>query len=335
MNGSNSGTPRMLLVGVPFLLAAVIVALLGCAPATGDLGTVATPPAESGSAIDTPTAEPTPAVSEPPAFEPGTSGPSKAPSPASSPAPSPVGTTTVRAYFFLGSFTDNAGLAPVLREVPKTGGIGAAAMAALLKGPNARELSGRPAMYTSVPAGTRFLGLRIENAIATVDLSREFEAGGGMQSVRGRLAQVVYTLTQFPTVHDVRFELDGEPATTFGGVSLDRAFDRADFADALPAIFVDRPAWGGVLGNPGRVTGLANVFEATFRVAVLDGAGRVLTDQRAMALCGTGCWGTFDVTVSYSVPTAGWGTLRVYDLSAKDGSRENVTDYRVWLMPHN
>ena len=30
---------------------------------------------------------------------------------------------------------------------------------------------------------------------------------------------------------------------------------------------------------------------------------------------------------------AQWGTLRVYDLSAKDGTPENVTEYPVWLTP--
>ena len=52
-----------------------------------------------------------------------------------------------------------------------------------------------------------------------------------------------------------------------------------------------------------------------------------------MASCGTGCWGTFDVTLPYSNGHTQWGTLRVYDLSAKDGSPENVRDYPVWLIP--
>ena len=39
-----------------------------------------------------------------------------------------------------------------------------------------------------------------------------------------------------------------------------------------------------------------------------------------MASCGTGCWGTFDVTIPYAVGQPGWGTLQVYEPSAKDGS---------------
>jgi hypothetical protein len=33
------------------------------------------------------------------------------------------------------------------------------------------------------------------------------------------------------------------------------------------------------------------------------------------------------------VSTAGWGTLQVYELSAKDGSVVNLTEYPVWLTP--
>src|SRR6185369_17177049 len=275
---------------VPALAALLLVA--ACSPAGGDLGGVATPPPTTAPSLDVPSSEPTP----------GPTGAPGSPEPTGlSPSGPPSAGTIVRAYFFLGSFTTTSGLVPVLREVPETTAVGAAAMAALLAGPNGAELSASPAMYTTVPDGSRFLGLRIENGIATVNLSREFESGGGSASVLGRLAQVVYTLTQFPTVQGVQFELDGTPITVFSGegVVLDKPLTRADYTDQLPPIWVDRPAWGGVLGNPARVTGLANVFEASFRVAILDGSGRTLTDERVMASCGTGCWGTFDVTLPY------------------------------------
>ncbi|MEZ0240823.1 MAG: Gmad2 immunoglobulin-like domain-containing protein [Chloroflexota bacterium] len=305
---------------------AALFLFAACSPAGGDLGGVATPPPTSEPSLQVPSSEPTPG----PSRAPGSPEPSGLP-----PSGPPTSGTIVRAYFFLGSFTTTAGLAPVLREVPETVAVGAAAMNALLAGPNEAELSASPAMYTAVPNGSRFLGLRIEGGIAIVNLSREFESGGGSASVLGRLAQVVYTLTQFPTVEGVQFELDGTPITVFSGegVMLDKPLTRADYTDQLPPIWVDRPAWGGVLGNPARVTGLANVFEAAFQVAILDGSGKTLTDEHVMASCGTGCWGTFDVTLPYANGTAQWGTLRVYDFSARDGSPENVRDYPVWLIP--
>lgn len=318
---------------VPILLAALLIA--ACGPATGDLGGVATPPLSEEPSLEIPSEEPTPGTSATPGTSPGST---PAVTPGSTPGVEPTPsneTTTVRVYFFLGSFTDNAGLVPVLREIPKTPAVGSAAMAELLKGPNDDEMGARPAMYTAIPEGTRFLGLSINDGVATVDLSREFESGGGSASVIGRLAQVVYTLTQFPTVKGVKFELDGEPVRAFSGegVILDQAVDRDDYLDQLPVIFVDRPAWGGVLANPTRISGLANAFEATFHVRIADGEGRVLARKKVTATCGTGCWGTFDERIPYTVARAGWGTLQVYELSAKDGSEVSLTTYPVWLTP--
>jgi hypothetical protein len=238
----------------------------------------------------------------------------------------------VRAYFHLAGGLGSAGLVPVLREVPATQAVATAAMTSLLAGPSEQE---RDVMSSTVPAGTRLLGLSIAGGVATVDLSSEFESGGGSASVIGRLAQVVYTLTQFPTVTSVSFRVEGRAVTVFSGegVVLNGPVGRADYDDFLPAIFVDRPAYGAALGNPGRVTGSANVFEATLQISLLDRAGRTLAQRFTTATCGTGCRGTFDVTLDYAVNEAQWGTLRSWEASAKDGSAVNVRDYAVWLTP--
>jgi hypothetical protein len=115
--------------------------------------------------------------------------------------------------------------------------------------------------------------------------------------------------------------------------SIAASVHASPIVDQLPAIFVDRPASGGAIGNPARVAGSADVFEATFRVTLLDGRGRTLVDQQVMATCGSGCRGTFDVMLRYDVPEAQWGTLRAWDGSARDGTPENVREYPVWLTP--
>jgi germination protein M len=242
-------------------------------------------------------------------------------------------TIVLRAYFLL---RDRAGgdpkLVPVLRRVAFTTGTAAAAVRQLVAGPSAAEASASPRIITVIPGATTLLGVRISAGMATVNLSRAFGSRGTTMSMRGRLAQVVYTLTQFPTISRVSFEIEGTHLTTFSGVNLSSPVTRATFRDAfLPDIFVDRPAWGATIGNPGRVTGLANVFEATFRIRVLDGRRRILLDRQVMATCGTGCWGTFDITLRYTTGTAQWGSLRVYNLSAKDGHVESVREYPVWL----
>jgi hypothetical protein len=52
-----------------------------------------------------------------------------------------------------------------------------------------------------------------------------------------------------------------------------------------------------------------------------------------MASCGTGCRGSFDVTVPYTVDQAQTGTLRVWDGSMKDGRPIDVREYPVGLAP--
>jgi hypothetical protein len=239
----------------------------------------------------------------------------------------------VRAYFVFDGEPGVQGLVPTLSEVPKSVAVGTAAMNALLGGiPSGDRYA---PISSAIPSGTHLLGLTIKNGVATVDLSTEFDAGGGTTSMQFRLAQVVYTLTQFSTVKSVVFQVEGQTVTVFSGegIVLDGPVGRADFTDQLPSMFVDRPAFGAALGNPGRITGSANVFEATFRVAILDGAGKELADEMVMATCGTGCWGTFRAEIGYDLAKAQYGTLRVFEPSAKDGSPINVTEYRVWLTP--
>ncbi len=324
-------------------LLAVLSLAAGCSPSSGPLGTPSTPAPTGNASVAPPSGDATPGAPEAsgpavtpsaaPATAPATASAATSPavSPAAAPAASPTpdlsGTTIVRAYFVLGSAAGHSGLAPVLREIPATVGVAVAAMRQLLAGPDAREQSASPAMSTAVPAATRLLSLSIRNGVATVDVSGEFAVGYDAAAPDARYAQVVYTLTQFPTVSSVAFELDGQPA---GAAAITRAALRDAF---LPTIFVDHPAWGAAAGNPVTVSGVANVFEAQFRIQVKDASGRILVDQAAQAGCGTGCWGQFSTALAYTVASAQWGTLRVYDLSMKDGSAVDVTEYPVWLTP--
>jgi spore germination protein GerM len=108
------------------------------------------------------------------------------------------------------------------------------AMRALIEGPTPTEQDTE--LSTAIPDDTLLLGLTIEDGLATIDLSREFEVGGGSFNILSRLAQVVYTLTQFPTVDEVLFHIDGEPVEVFSGegVVLEDPVDRSDYATILP-----------------------------------------------------------------------------------------------------
>lgn len=319
----------------PSLYLVLGLVLTACAT-SGGLGPVPSTPATAVPSAESNAPDVTPAPSIAPSASASASasaGASVSLPPASAgPTPSastPAATMIVRAYYDLAK--DPGGLVPTLRVVPKTTGVARAAMEALLDADSVHRTS--PQIETRIPEGTTLLGVAVKDGIATVDLSREFGTGSG--DFRTRLGQVVYTLTQFSTVHAVAFQVEGQTLTSFGpeGIVIDAPLDRHDLESTLPSIFVDRPAFGAAAASPVRVRGNANVFEATFRIAILDGAGRQLVDQQAMATCGTGCRGTFDVTVRYQVAKAQWGTLRVYFGSAVDGSPQDIRDYPVWLTP--
>ncbi|MDQ3548110.1 MAG: GerMN domain-containing protein, partial [Chloroflexota bacterium] len=217
-------------------------------------------------------------------------------------------------------------IATVHRTVPKTQQVAAAAMAELLAGPTSEDAA--VGMMTAIPEGTQYIGTTIDERVATVDLSGVFESGGGSASMLARLGQVVYTLTQFPTIDFVTFELDGEPVTVFGGegVTFDRPVGRKDFEDLTPIIFVASPAVNDTVSSPLRVNGTANTFEAAFMLQILDAEGTILVEQPMMATSGTGTRGTFDTSIDFNAQPGSQITLRVFELSARDGSEVNVVE---------
>jgi germination protein M len=202
---------------------------------------------------------------------------------------------------------------PVMRSEPKTAAVGGAAIDALLAGPSAVERA--HGIGTLVPDGTTKLGLNVAGGTATVDLTSEYQSGGGSLSMTMRLAQVVYTLTQFPTVQRVALRLDGQPVTVFSGegIVLDRPQTRHDYEDLLPVIAVADPGFDQEVASPVRVSGLANVFEANVSVELLDQDGKVISHDFTTATCGTGCWGSFSIALAYHVDKRQAGTIVVHD----------------------
>ena len=196
----------------------------------------------------------------------------------------------------------------VTRTQSATPRVGTAAMEALLEGPSPGERSAGVA--TQIPDGTQLLGLIVDKRIATVDLTSEYESGGGTASMTMRLAQVVCTLDQFPTVKGVLFQLDGRPVE---GIVIDHPLRCRDYRDLLPVILVTSPAIGQAVSNPVTVSGSANVFEANVTVDIVDSSGRVVGNAFTTATCGSGCRGTFSVTVSYEVRAAQRGEIVVHD----------------------
>jgi germination protein M len=239
---------------------------------------------------------------------------------AASPTPSttPIGSVRVNVYFIRHVGTHEY-IVCARRYAPATVAMGKLAITALLAGPDASEK--KAGFVSLVPAGTKLRSLKIAGGIATVDLNAAYESGGGTLSMTGRLAQVVYTLTQFPTVKGVAFKVNGTKVAVFGGegIEIGTPQKRSDYEELTAPIFIDGPALGDAVSSPVRIFGTANVFEAQFTAQVLDAKGKVLVQKKVKATSGTGTRGTFSVLLSFTT-SATSGKIVVFDNSAKDGS---------------
>jgi len=209
-----------------------------------------------------------------------------------------------------------------------------AAVRALLAGP-VGAIEGDLGFTSAIPAGTVLHSVSVDGSVATVDLSQQFASGGGSLSMQARVAQVVFTVTQFAGIDHVRFRIDGTPVSTIGGegVTVDNV-DRAAFANVTPLILVESPTPGETVRSPLHVRGMSNTFEATVNYTLTDPnypnvcsacAEGVLAEGYTTATAGTATWGTFDFDIPFDVERAGPVLLNVYEVSAKDGTRVHQT----------
>lgn len=210
------------------------------------------------------------------------------------------------------------------------------AVKALLSGPSS-EISGVVAGVSSaIPPGSELLGATLDVPARTVslDFNSVFASGGGTFSMGARLAQVVYTATAVDGIDDVLFLIDGSPVDVFSseGIVLDGPQNRDGYRDIVPPILVEAPPAGAVVSSPASITGVANVFEAAFMYAIEDASGNRIAEAPAMASCGTGCWGDFDISQPYSLSEAQPGTIVLWVNSARDGLPENIVRIPVTLQ---
>ena len=296
------------------MIAGVSLLAVGCGtPSSGSLGPAPTATAGASSSASPPGSGTASAAASPSGQRPTAT-------------PAPAREIGVQAWF-----SRNGKLFVTQRTVPATTGVGRASLDRLMTGPSAAENAA--GLRTQIPVGTTLRGLRISAGIATADLSSSFESAASPSAMPLRIAQVVYTLTQFPTVTGVRFAIDGQGKTVVGGVPVQSPQTRAMYGGYLPAITVQSPVIGAQVGNPVVVSGTADVFEATVIVRILDSAGHEIARTFTTATCGTGCRGDYSVTISYSVPRTQPGTIVVFESSAKDGQPVNVQQIPVTLAP--
>ena len=127
-----------------------------------------------------------------------------------------------------------------------------------------------------------------------------------------QVAEIVFTLTQFPTVQ--RVDVAGQTSLT-----------RDSVASFVPPILIDTPAAGATMTPTVRVTGTASVFEATLVVQLVQD-GKVVEKQTVTATEGAPGRGTFQTTLH---GTPGDATVQAFAPSAEDGSPQHQVDVPV------
>ncbi|MEU0548560.1 Gmad2 immunoglobulin-like domain-containing protein [Micromonospora sp. NPDC005979] len=291
--------------GGAMLVAALVLA--GCGtPRSGVLGAAPT--------VSPPTVAPTAsrASNAPaPASEPGTPPPTSA-TPPRPPTPAVTGTRRPDPVTIELWYVRSGRLVPTRRTRPATVATSRLALTELSAGPTPAEAA--TGMVTLLPSTVEVT--RIADGVAT--LGPVPLADDPPDRRRLREAQVVWTLTQFPTVRRVRFP---------GGAPV----GRADYPGLLAPIVVTGPSVGERVTAPLTVSGTADVFEATVSVRVLDDAGRQVAAAFGTASCGSGCRGDYRVVVNWRTTRQQHGTIEVYEVSARDGTRINTVAVPVLL----
>jgi hypothetical protein len=183
-----------------------------------------------------------------------------------------------------------------------------------------------PGLQTAIPDDVIVQSTRVEGEMLVADMNEAFLVGaGGTLADFTMLNQLVYTLTYGNEDGDVLFTVDGEPVSAFGGSGLDltQPLDRGTYLDLeqlqLHVINLTSPILRQDDGSY-LVEGIANTFEATVTLAVLDGVGEVIDEQFVNTSCGTGCFGDFSTSIDASLIVPGESSIRVFTFSAEDGS---------------
>ena len=160
---------------------------------------------------------------------------------------------------------------------PSVKHVSLATLQSLIKGPNKVEASA--GFGTEIPAGTLLEKVAVSGNTATIDLNSNFFEQANNQEIVDRVAQVVYTVTQFGSVTMVVFHLGGNQVQSFGNLKLNKPIGRTQVASALPLMLVESPAFGDSVSFSNSIS-----FEAisntggTYSIQMFDRTGKQIMD---------------------------------------------------------
>jgi spore germination protein GerM len=132
-----------------------------------------------------------------------------------------AGPTDVVAVFFSKYQGSKAIVEPVKRSIPESSQTDPLpfAIQELLKGPTKEEKE--QGFYTEIPEGTQLLGIHDQQNKVVINLSKQFETGGGSNSMTQRLEELKKTTYATDNQHQLEVFVEGKPLETLGGEGLE------------------------------------------------------------------------------------------------------------------
>ena len=222
-------------------------------------------------------------------------------------------------------FVRDGKLSVAHRSVPLSLTPAADSLRRLLAGPTASER--RSGLTTSIPSGSAVRWVRRGGNVANVNLSPGFAPGGALV-LGAQLAQVVFTLTRFPTLKLVRFFIEGKE-TQVAGSSPSRRFHvlgRHAFASYLPVVFLESPGANQQVRSPLLIEGSA---AGTILATVVGSDGKLLAQKLLISRAATRT--RFRVKLGFRLSVEEKGRLIVFKLDG--GNTITQIELPLTLVP--
>jgi hypothetical protein len=217
---------------------------------------------------------------------------------------------------------------PERHKVAKVPGIAKAALDELVGG-----TPQDPDHTTPFPKSAKVNSVVIKDKVATVDWNADvLIANAGAETEALAIQSVVWTLTEFSSIANVRFTVEGKASGTasngrtiedfWGHEGLsDQPWGRKPQLDVLAPIVLTTPLNASRSNGRITLTGTASTCEANVGIQLRDQNGKRLVQTSTTASIGAPSRGTFSKTITFTVPSApAVYTLYAIEDSAKDGS---------------
>ncbi|GIW04739.1 MAG: hypothetical protein KatS3mg059_1359 [Thermomicrobiales bacterium] len=232
-----------------------------------------------------------------------------------------AGGVPVAVYFFR-----DGKVAPATRvEKPLSETIFDVTLKALLAGPQPDETAF--GLTSAIRADTRLRGpVQVDptTRTASVDFLRGFRSQDATLQAR-RMAQVVFTLTQFPAITRVTFLVNGKPleALNARGRVIDGPATRDDYASLTPALLVESPGIWAAVRSPIQVSGTMPSDTASVGFRLYDRDDVLLVEGSVGFRRSRNPRRPFQLAVPYDLQTAQRGTLVIFRITA-DGEEQDA-----------